>query len=250
MSDSSLVKYHGPDHGPLGQSNACGQLKQARALCAARQGRLIFGLDLTGSREASLHKARQATAAMLDAVKSVGAVGVKLLYYRGDDECRASQWHDDSGVLDKCMRRLTCETGFTQIARMLRFVLTEKEPISSLVFVGDHFDEDSDEVTALAARLGARGIPIFVFHESSDADYRALAAKPVFRRVAEISGGVYCELKSDSGDVLRELLTHVAAFSTAGRAGLRQIEGPKTPEAEQLQERLLIGPTSSVKGGK
>jgi hypothetical protein len=79
-----------------------------------RSGRLIFGLDLTGSRTASLKSARQATAAMFDTIKAIGSIAVKLIYYRGD-ECRASKWHDDPHVISESMRRLSCEVGMTQI---------------------------------------------------------------------------------------------------------------------------------------
>jgi hypothetical protein len=247
MNNSSVVKFISPDQEltrpdsvPCSlMETALAKLKQASKLTTAR-GRLIFGLDLTGSREATLYKARTATAAMFEAIRVLGSISVKLVYYRGDRECRAGKWHDDAGVLDQHMRRLSCETGYTQIARVLRFVLAEQEPISALVFVGDHFEETPEDVIALASMLGAKTTPIYIFHESSDSDQRAIAAKPVFKRLAEVSGGMYCEFKSDSGDVLRELLTHVAAFSAGGRAGVRLLDGPKTPEGQKLHGQLLL----------
>ena len=41
---------------------------------------------------------------MFDSIKAVGAVAVKLVYDRGTNECRASKWHDDPGVLSESMR--------------------------------------------------------------------------------------------------------------------------------------------------
>jgi hypothetical protein len=38
----------------------------------------------------------------------------------------------------KLMRRLSCETGGTQIARVLRLALAETETVSGVVFIGDH----------------------------------------------------------------------------------------------------------------
>lgn len=204
-------------------------------------GQIIFGLDLTGSREPSLHHARIATAAMFDAIKAIGKVAVKLVYYRGTNECRASKWHGDPATLSRSMLTLSCETGLTQIARLLRLALAEKEKLSGMVFVGDHCEDDGDELLGLAQTLGKKSIPLFMFHECADHDERSLAAKPIFKSMANASGGVYVEFKPDSGAVLREMLANVAAFSAAGVEGVRKIAMPETPEARQLQGRLLLG---------
>jgi hypothetical protein len=210
-----------------------------------RAGRLIFGLDLTGSRQHSLNQARTATTAMFDAIKSIGAIAVKLVYYRGTDVCRASAWHDDPDVLSETMLRLSCETGVSQIARVLRFVLAEKERLSGVIFVGDHCEDDPGELRRLAQMLGRKSIPLFMFHECADHDERSLEAKPIFKSMAAASGGVYCEFKPDSGAILRELLSSVAAFSAAGVEGVKQAALPRTAEARQLHRQLLLlGPAT------
>jgi hypothetical protein len=210
-----------------------------------QRGRLIVALDLTGSREHSLKHARIATAAMFDTIKALGAVAVKLVYFRGSDECRASQWHSNPDILSVAMRRLSCETGETQIARVLRLVLAETKIVSGLVFVLDHCEDDPGELSELAAMLGQRSIPLFVFHECADHDERSLKAKPVFKRMADASGGVYAEFKPDNtGAVLREMLSNVGALAAAGPEGVNRVAPPKTPEARALQGRLrlLLGP--------
>jgi hypothetical protein len=207
-----------------------------------RRGRLIVALDLTGSREHSLKQARIATAAMFDAIKALGAVAVKLVYYRGDDECRASQWQTDPDILTQAMRRLSVEAGETQIARVLRLALAEKGAVCGVVCVLDHCEDDPDELRELAAALRRRSLPLFVFHECADDDERSLTAKPVFKLMAEASGGVYVEFRSTAGAVLRELLATVGAHAAAGAGGVRQVARPMTAEARQLQTRLLLGP--------
>ena len=212
-----------------------------------RRGRLMIALDLTGSREHSLAQARIATAAMFETIKAVGAVAVKLIYFRGNDECRASEWHADPAVLSESMRRLSCEVGETQIARLLRLALAETEKLSGVVFVGDHCEENAGELRRLAESLGRRSIPLFIFHECADDDRRSLKAKPLFKSLAAASGGVYVEFKPDSGVILREMLSNMAAFSAGGREGVRQMPALKTPEARQLQHRLLLASGSDRK---
>jgi hypothetical protein len=214
------------------------------AIASRKAGRLMVALDLTGSREHSLKQARIATGAMFDAIKALGVVAVKLVYYRGSNECRATSWHSDPDILGASMRRLSCEVGYTQIARVLRMALAEGENLSGLVFVGDHCEDDPGELHELAAKLRQRSIPLFVFHECADHDDRSIEAKPVFKRMAEASGGVYVEFKPDSGVVLRELLSSVGALTAAGAEGVKRVALPKTPEARQLQGKmmLLLGP--------
>jgi len=207
----------------------------------AKQGRLIVALDLTGSRAESLKQARKATAAMFEAIRSIGAVAVKLAYYRGSSECKAGAWHDDAERVCRSMLSLSCESGETQIARILRLALTEKEKLSGIVFIGDHCEESPEELMGLAATLGKRSLPLFIFHEIVDYDSRALEAKPVFERMAKLSGGIYVEFRPDSGAVMRELLSNVAAFSANGIQGVERMALPTTSEARQLRGRLLLG---------
>lgn len=219
-----------------------GMVERTTPLPARRSGSLIVALDLTGSREASLKQARIATAAMFDAIKRLGAIQVQLVYYRGLKECRASKWHNDPGVLSDAMRKLSCETGTTQIARTLRLALAEKQKVSGVVFVGDHCEENPDELIGLAKELGKRSMPLFIFHECADWDQNSLKAKPVFKGMAEASHGVYSEFKPDSGAVFREVLSSIAVFSTAGHNGLKQLAQPATAEARLLQKNLLMLP--------
>jgi hypothetical protein len=228
-----------------------GQVEAREQAPARRGGRLIFGLDLTGSREPSLRQARIATAAMFDTIKALGAVAVKLIYYRGASECRAGEWHDDPGIVSAAMLRLSCRSGYTQIRKILRHALNEKEQLSGLILIVDHCEETDDgyELDDLAVKLGQKGVPIFVFHECSDHDRHSLEARPIFEHIAKVSGGVYTEFKPDSGAILRELLATVAAFSAAGHEGLKQVGQPLTPEARQLRGSLLLLTDGNPQGG-
>jgi len=114
------------------------------------------------------------------------------------------------------------------------------------VFIGDHCEEDGWELDELAASLGKKRIPIFVFHECADDDGLSLDAKPIFKGIAAASAGAYCEFQPDSAVALRELLSTVAAFSAAGIEGVKQAPQVTTPEARQLQTRLLLlGPAGA-----
>jgi hypothetical protein len=210
-------------------------------------GRLIVALDLTSSRAESLRQAQKATAAMFAAIKAVGTVAVKLIYYCGDHECKAGAWQGDADAVSRSMLTLSCRAGYTQIARVLKLALAEKEKLSGVVFIGDHCENDEAELLNLAATLGKRSIPLFIFHEIVDYDGRALDARPVFERMAKLSSGVYAEFRPDSGAILRELLSTVAAFSASGHEGVKQVAQPVTAAARQLRGSLLMLPAPKDK---
>jgi hypothetical protein len=207
-------------------------------------GGLIFGIDLTASREESLREARIATAAMFDVLRSIAAdrLAVKLVYYRGQ-ECRASGWEHDPAVLRRAMEKLSCKAGATQITEVLRLALAEKKPLSGVVFIGDVIEEERDELAEIAERLGERNIPLFVFHDYGGRDVQAVeAAGPEFEYLAELTGGAYCRFGAGAAAALRELLSTVAAFSAGGIEAVKQVPRISTPEARQLRTRLLLGP--------
>ena len=178
---------------------------------------------------------------MFATIKSIGAIAVKLAYYRGSSECKAGAWHDDAEKVCRSMLSLSCESGETQIARVLRLALSEKEKLSGVVLIVDHCEERPEELFLLAETLGARSLPLFLFHECSDHDAWSLQAKPLFERMAKLSGGVYVEFKPDSSAALKELLSNVAALSAGGTQGVERMAMPTTSEARQLRSRLLLG---------
>lgn len=219
-------------------------------LPATETGHLLFGLDLTASRERTLRDARVSIAAMFRALAQINAgVVLKLAYFRGRDECRVSAWEKDPAILSRAMEKLSCKTGETQIHKILRLALDEKDQISALVYVGDVCEETASELIVLAAALGEKRTPIFVFHDLAGADRGAAKrAEPVFRQLAETSGGAYCTFGEGSAAALREMLSTVAAFTSAGVEGIEQMPAAMTAEAKQLHKRLLLlGPDTTPK---
>src|ERR1700761_622551 len=95
---------------------------KARAIsphAAGAQGRLLFALDATMSRQPTWDMARKLQADMFREAASLGSLDIRLVYYRGLDECRASKWISDSAQLAKLMGKIDCRGGNTQIAKVL-----------------------------------------------------------------------------------------------------------------------------------
>ena len=195
-------------------------------------GRLIFSLDATASRRETWDMACQLTGDMFRTVASIGGLNVQLVYYRDLSECRSSRWVTDPEQLAKLMTKIDCRAGRTQISKVLAHTKRETSllKVSALVFVGDAFEEDADEIVPLAQELGQLNTPAFMFQEGTNR-----TVERVFREIAKASGGAYCRFDSGSADQLRELLKLVAAFAVGGKAAL---EASKSADAVKLLSQL------------
>jgi hypothetical protein len=187
-----------------------------------RRGRLLFGIDATGSRADTWALACELQANMFREAAPIGQLDVSLCYYRGD-ECKASKWVSSGEHLAQLMGKIDCAGGMTQIGRVLSQALreTERAPVQALVLIGDAMEEQLDELAALASKLGARGVPIFAFQEGRDP-----AVRRAFRLLALKSGGEYFEFNPDrprATELLSEQLNAVAPLAVGDTQALERI---------------------------
>jgi hypothetical protein len=213
-------------------------LKDVRTLMphGSGQGRLIFAMDATMSRQPSWDLALELQADMFKAVKTAGGLDVQLVYFRGYNECQASKWVGDPDALARLMRQVSCAGGFTQIGKVLSHARRESAAakVNALVYVGDAMEEDVDRLAGLAGELGMIGTPVFVFQEGRDAK-----VERAFREIARLSRGAYAPFDAGSARQLRELLTAVAVYAAGGRKALKHFsEESKSGEALRLLEQL------------
>ena len=196
---------------------------KARAMsphAAGARGRLVFALDATMSRQPTWDMACTLQADMFREVASIGGLQIRLVYYRGSNECRASAWISDSAQLAKLMGKIDCRGGNTQIGKVLSEARREAvaSGVRAVVFVGDAMEENVDELCAKAGELGLLKVPVFMFQEGHDQ-----VAEPAFREIARLSGGAWCRFDPGAAGQLRELLRAAAAFAAGGREALLRL---------------------------
>ncbi|MCC8968067.1 VWA domain-containing protein [Bradyrhizobium sp. Pear76] len=196
---------------------------KARAMSphrAGARGRLVFALDATMSRQPTWDMACTLQADMFREAGALGSLDIRLVYYRGFNECRASGWISDSAQLARLMSKIDCQGGNTQIGKVLSE--TRREAVASgvraLVFVGDAMEESADELCAKAGELGLLKVPVFMFQEGEDT-----TAEQTFREIARLTGGAWCRFDPGAAAQLRELLRAAAAYAAGGREALLQL---------------------------
>lgn len=202
--------------GPAGESSA--------------QGRLIFALDATMSRQPTWDLACRVHGEMFETAASIGGLAVQLVYFRGFDECRSSRWVVRPRALTDLMTRIGCRGGHTQIVRVLRHVKTEAQrtPLKAFIYVGDAMEEPIDDLCAAAGELGLMGVKAFMFHEGSD----PIAAR-AFQEIARLTGGAYARFDASAPQSLAGLLRAAAAYASGGANALQRLAG-RDSEAQRL----------------
>jgi hypothetical protein len=212
-----------PQREPSTSEDIAAFLSKAKAMspfAPGGKGRLVFALDATMSRQPTWDMACTLQADMFREAASLGSLNIRLIYYRGFDECRASSWISDSAVLAKLMGKIDCRGGNTQIGKVLSEARREAvaSGVRTVVFVGDAMEENVDDLCAKAGELGLLKVPVFMFQEGHDA-----AVERAFREIARLTGGAWSRFDPGAAAQLRELLRAAAAYAAGGREALLQL---------------------------
>ena len=205
-------------------------LRQAETIApsGAARGRLVFALDATMSRQPTWDLACHLQASLFEAAAKAGGLDVKLSYFRGRDEARASGWVRNPNQLEALMGRISCRGGLTQIDRILQHAAAEarRSPLAALVYVGDTMEEDIDRLCTTAGELALRNSRAFMFLEGQDQ-----TAEAAYREIARITGGVFLRFDPQAAARLRALLEAIGTYAAGGRTAL---EATGTREAREL----------------
>src|SRR5256884_6399090 len=185
-----------PETKPSASEDIAAFVAKARATsphAAGSRGRLVFALDATMSRQPTWDMACALQADMFREAASLGSLDIRLVYYRGFNECRATGWISDSAQLAKLMSKIDCQGGNTQIGKVLSEARREAvaSAVRAVVFVGDAMEESVDGLCAKAGELGLLNVPVFMFQEGHDA-----TAERALREIAPLTGGPCCRVET------------------------------------------------------
>jgi len=199
------------------------------------KGRLVFAIDATMSRQATWDRAANIQTDMFSVAQAIGGLGVQLVYFRGFGEFRASEWTTSPSVLGRRMQEVTCLSGGTQLCRVLSHANDEarRAKISTLVYIGDCFEESADIASNEAAKLALLGVRAFMFHEGFDP-----SAANMFQQIARLTNGVYARFDAGAARQLRELLTAAAVYATGGGLALKQYGAEVGGEVLRLSQQI------------
>ena len=208
--------------------------KRTPAPGASGRGRMIFALDATMSRQPTWDLAQGLQTKMFEAAASLGGLDVQLVYFRGLNECRASNFVSGGKGLGDLMSRIDVRGGSTQIGRVLAHACNEarQAKVGALVFIGDAMEENPDRLASLAGELALLGVKAFMFQEGQDP-----AARRTFGEIARLTGGAYSAFDAGASARLAALLRAAAAYAAGGHAALAR-EAEADPAARLLLSQM------------
>ena len=223
-----------PEASPSASEDIAAFVAKARAMsphAPGARGRLVFALDATMSRQPTWDMACALQADMFREAAALGSLDIRLVYYRGLNECRASGWISDTAQLAKLMARIDCRGGNTQIGKVLSEARREAaaSAVRAVVFVGDAMEEKVDDLCGKAGELGLLKVPVFMFQEGHDG-----TAEQAFREIARLTGGAWCRFDPGAAAQLRELLRGAAAYAAGGREALLRLSKTGSGAAKLL----------------
>jgi hypothetical protein len=204
---------------------------QAAGVAPGQQGRLIFGVDCTASREPTWTMACKLQSEMFQEAAKPGGLEIQLALYRGC-EFETSDWVSNGRTLAEKMGQIDCISGFTQIEKVLAHTLREgrRQKVQAVVFVGDAMEEKEDTLFAIARELGASGVPVFLFQEGDH-----LEVSRVFAEIAKLTKGAHCHFTPGAARELADLLRAVAAYAAGG---VKALQASQSAGAVKLLEQL------------
>jgi hypothetical protein len=203
---------------------------------AATRGRLILAIDATASRQPTWDAACKIQGEMFEATAGIGGLDAQLVYFRGFDECRASQWLTSASALHRAMGKVSCAGGLTQIEKALDHAICEtnkRAKINALIFVGDAQEESAEKLCRLAGELGALNVPIFILQEGQNPN-----ATATFKRMADLSHGAHLPFDLAGVSRLKTLLGAIASFAAGGRQALERYAAKQGGAALQITAQL------------
>jgi hypothetical protein len=231
--DGALARRTGPDHIAAFVEAA----KKVAASGGSGRGRLIFALDATMSRQPTWDLAQTLQAKMFEAAAGLGGLDVQLVYFRGMDECRASNFVSGGQGLAELMSRIEVRGGSTQIRKVLAHARDEarRAKVGVLVFVGDAMEENHDRLAVLAGELALLGVKAFMFQEGQDP-----AARRAFSEIARLTGGAFSAFDAGASARLSALLRAAATYAAGGQTALAR-EAASDPAARLLLSQMRKG---------
>jgi hypothetical protein len=207
-----------------------------KAIAHTERPRLLFAMDATASREACWNVAKEITGAMFEAVP--GELDVALAYHSGGRLQEMTPFSSEArAFLDK-VQAVRCSAGRTALNEILDQA-TQTPRLKALIYIGDCFEENSQEAIEIAQQLKLKGVRCFISHDSSSQaqGYDTKAALTVFEQITRITGGAILPFDETSPDLVKELLSAIALYAAQGIKALQK-QTKLLPAARLLLEQM------------
>ncbi len=211
---ASVTNTEGPRQSNLAAVQQAVEKSTAIVTAAAENNRkgICFVIDATGSRQHSWEEAQKIQASMFEALKATENMNIGIICHRGQ-QVEHLGWFNNADSAKNAMRKIDCVGGNTRIVASLQKALDGRERTpSSVMLVGDAFEEDIEQLSKAVAVLKSKGVKVYAFLEGNDP-----AAEQAFRLAARVTDGVFKKFGDRLDGSLTDLCVAAAVFDTGGK---------------------------------
>jgi len=195
------------------------------------RARLVLAFDATASRSA----AWATSTALIDALLAAlpGQLDVALAVHGGSKLHTFTRFEQDANKLRDRVAGVRCQAGETRLLDILARVLAT-DGVSTVVYVGDMFEESKGQARKLAAALAARNIRLIVLQDS---DCIGNPERGIFAEMTALTGGALLPFDASALPKLRNLFEAVAVLAVGG-AEMLTAKQEAMPAARLLLQHL------------
>ncbi len=196
----------------------------------AGKTRIGFIIDATGSRASTWLEAQKIQARMFKSLQGNEGLTLRLIHF-GGNRVKDHGWLDSTTKIAALMNEVKCKTGLTKYINSINYFLhdLEHQNARSIILVGDHFEEDQENLFELARKLASKDIKVFCFLDSDDEK-----AEQTFRFLSETTAGKFARFGEDLP--LSDLCEAVALLSSDTPDSVKKIKN------ENVKRLLLKHP--------
>jgi hypothetical protein len=195
------------------------------------RARLVLAFDATASRSAAWATSTALTNALLAALP--GQLDVALAVHGGNTLHTFTRFEKDARKLCDRVAGVRCQTGETRLLDILARVLST-DGVSTVVYVGDVFEESERQARKLAAALADRNIRLIVLQ---DADCIGNFEVGIFAEMTALTGGALLPFDASALPKLRDLFEAVAVLAV-GDVTMLAAKQETMPAARLLLQHL------------
>jgi hypothetical protein len=195
------------------------------------RARLVLAFDATASRSAAWATSGPLTEALLAALP--GQLDVALAVHGGGKLHTFTRFEKDARKLCDRVAGIRCQAGETRLLDILARVLTT-DGVSTIVYVGDVFEESAGQAHKLAATLAARNIRLIVLQDADCLDH---PERGIFAEMTALTGGALLPFDASALPKLRKLFEAVAVLAVGG-TDLLTAKQETMPAARLLLEHV------------
>jgi hypothetical protein len=174
------------------------------------RAKLVFAFDATASRDAAWRTSTALTDALLAALP--GQLDVALAAHGGGKLHTFTRFESNASKLRDRAAGVRCMAGATRLLDIISRVL-ETEGVSTVVYIGDVFEESERQARKLAGLMGKRHIRLIILQ---DTDCIGDPEKGIFAEMAALTGGCVLPFEASALPRLRDLLSAVAVLAVGG----------------------------------